>query len=88
MSGLFAALLLRRSGWHVDIFERSDAELSGRGAGIVTHPELREALSAVGIDPSADLGIEVLRRRTLDRDGRVVGEQACRQLETSWNRLF
>ena len=88
MSGLFAALLLRRSGWHVDIYERSDAELSGRGAGIVTHPELREAISAVGIDPSADLGIEVLRRRTLDRDGRVVGERACRQLETSWNRLF
>jgi 2-polyprenyl-6-methoxyphenol hydroxylase-like FAD-dependent oxidoreductase len=88
MSGLFTGLLLARDGWDVDIFERSDVELSGRGAGIVTHPELREALRAVGIDPSADLGVEVLRRRTLDRDGRVIGEQDCPQTETSWNRLF
>jgi 2-polyprenyl-6-methoxyphenol hydroxylase-like FAD-dependent oxidoreductase len=88
MSGLFTALLLRRHGWDADIFERSDVELSGRGAGIVTHPELRDALQAVGIDPSADFGIDVLRRRMLDQDGRIIGEQDCPQTETSWNRLF
>jgi 2-polyprenyl-6-methoxyphenol hydroxylase-like FAD-dependent oxidoreductase len=88
MSGLFTGLLLARDGWSVDVFERSDVELAGRGAGIVTHPELRDALRAVGIDPTADLGVEVLRRRTLDRDGRVIGEQDCPQTETSWNRLF
>ena len=88
MSGLFAALLLRRQGWSTDIFERSDVELSGRGAGIVTHPELRGALRAVRLDPTADLGVEVVRRRTLDQAGRVIGEQECPQTETSWNRLF
>ena len=45
MSGLFSALYLRRRGWHVDVFERSTAPLTGRGAGIMTHPELR-----VGVD--------------------------------------
>jgi 2-polyprenyl-6-methoxyphenol hydroxylase-like FAD-dependent oxidoreductase len=88
MSGLFAALRLAQGGWDVDVFERSDAELSGRGAGIVTHPELRAALKAVGLDPSTDLGVDVQRRRILDRDGRVIGEQDCPQTETSWNRLF
>ena len=33
MGGLFAALLLRKAGWTVDVFERVDVELSGRGAG-------------------------------------------------------
>ena len=31
MSGLLAALLLRRAGWEVDVFERVDRELAGRG---------------------------------------------------------
>ena len=31
MSGLLAALLLRRAGWDADIFERVESELSGRG---------------------------------------------------------
>src|SRR5262249_5764792 len=35
MSGLLAALLLRRAGWDVDVFERVESELAGRGAGIV-----------------------------------------------------
>jgi 2-polyprenyl-6-methoxyphenol hydroxylase-like FAD-dependent oxidoreductase len=32
MSGLFAANLLMRAGWRADIYERAEAELSGRGA--------------------------------------------------------
>src|SRR3979409_396749 len=40
MSGRLAALLLRRAGWDVDVFERVESELAGRGAGIVAHPEL------------------------------------------------
>jgi len=35
MSGLLAALLLRHAGWDVDVFERVESELAGRGAGIV-----------------------------------------------------
>ncbi|HEV3374000.1 MAG TPA: NAD(P)-binding protein, partial [Xanthobacteraceae bacterium] len=59
MSGLFAANLLSQVGWRAEIYERAEAELSGRGAGIVTHGEMRDVLRAAGCDPGRDLGIEV-----------------------------
>ena len=34
-----------------------------------------------------DLGIEVPKRITIDRHGRVVGERPLRQILTSWDRL-
>jgi 2-polyprenyl-6-methoxyphenol hydroxylase-like FAD-dependent oxidoreductase len=88
MSGLFAATLLGRSGWRVDIYERAEAELSGRGAGIVTHAAMRAVLQAAGCDPGRDLGIEVAGRKTLDRAGGVIGRHACPQTLASWDRVF
>ena len=88
MSGLFAGLILLRHGWNVTIFERSPVPMSGRGAGIVTHPELRAALRVAGIAVGADLGVPIALRRTLNRDGAIVGEYACPQIATSWNKLF
>ena len=40
MSGLLAGIMLFRRGWDVDIFERVEKELAGRGAGIVAQAEL------------------------------------------------
>jgi 2-polyprenyl-6-methoxyphenol hydroxylase-like FAD-dependent oxidoreductase len=88
MSGLFAANLLAGAGWRADIYERSDAELTGRGAGIVTHAEMRAVLHAVGCDPTQDLGIDVAGRKTLDRAGRLIGQYHCPQTLTSWDRVF
>lgn len=88
MSGLFAAILLRRAGWDADIYERVDVGLIGRGAGIVTHAEMRAVLSAAGCDPSHDFGVDITMRRTLDRSGAVVGEFICPQTSTSWDRVF
>jgi 2-polyprenyl-6-methoxyphenol hydroxylase-like FAD-dependent oxidoreductase len=88
MSGLFAALLLRQAGWAVEVFERSEAELTGRGAGIVTHVELTDTIASLGVNPAAGLGLEVASRKTLDRAGTVIGEYACPQTVTSWDRLF
>lgn len=87
MSGLFAGLLMRRAGFAAEIYERADAELIGRGAGIVTHPEMRAILEAAGCD-ARNLGVEVAGRRTLDRAGRVVDDHACGQTLTSWDRVF
>jgi 2-polyprenyl-6-methoxyphenol hydroxylase-like FAD-dependent oxidoreductase len=86
MSGLFTAAFLRRIGWDVDVFERSPVELVGRGAGITTHPELLEALEKSGAG-TRDLGVEVEKRITIDRHGRVIGERPLRQILTSWDRL-
>src|SRR5262245_23569722 len=88
MSGLFAGILLRRAGWETEIYERAEVELTGRGAGIVTHAEMRAVLQAAGCDPARDLGIDVAGRRTLDRSGRVIGQHACPQTLTSWDRVF
>jgi len=86
MSGLFTAAFLRQIGWQADVYERSSVELVGRGAGITTHPELLDALetSCAG---TRDLGIEVDKRITLDRDGRVIAEKHLPQILTSWDRL-
>src|SRR6266852_4325100 len=86
MSGLFAAAFLRQIGWDADVYERSPIELVGRGAGITTHPELLEALEQSGAG-TRDLRIEVQRRITVDRHGRVIGERPLRQILTSWDRL-
>jgi 2-polyprenyl-6-methoxyphenol hydroxylase-like FAD-dependent oxidoreductase len=86
MSGLFTAAFLRQIGWDVDVFERSPVELVGRGAGITTHPELLAALEHSGAG-THDLGIEVPKRITIDRAGRVIGERPLRQILTSWDRL-
>jgi 2-polyprenyl-6-methoxyphenol hydroxylase-like FAD-dependent oxidoreductase len=86
MSGLFSAAFLRQIGWQVDVYERSPVELVGRGAGITTHPELLEALEKSGAG-TRDLGVEVEKRITLDRDGRVIAEKHLPQILTSWDRL-
>ncbi len=86
MSGLFSAAFLRQIGWQVDVYERSQVELVGRGAGITTHPELLEALEKSGAG-TRDLGVEVEKRIALDRHGRVTAEKRLPQILTSWDRL-
>ncbi|MGE0271502.1 MAG: FAD binding domain-containing protein [Alphaproteobacteria bacterium] len=88
VAGLFAALLLRRIGWVVNIFERSDVELAGRGAGIITHPELHEALAMAGLDLGRDFGVQIHRRRIINSAGQIVQELAYPQIATSWNQLY
>lgn len=86
ISGLFAASLLRKAGWAVDVFERSDVELKGRGAGIVSHKELRDILveTGAGID---DLGVHIDERVLFDSVGKVIGQHKYPQIVTSWDRL-
>src|SRR4249920_3127506 len=86
MSGLFSAAFLRQIGWDVDVYERSNVELVGRGAGITGHPELMEALEASGAGTEM-LGIEVPKRIAIDREGRVTDERPLRQILSSWDRL-
>jgi 2-polyprenyl-6-methoxyphenol hydroxylase-like FAD-dependent oxidoreductase len=88
LGGLFAANLLYRAGWDVCVYERSPEELNGRGAGIVTHPELFEALQRCGVDVDDSIGVRVYSRVTLAQDGRVLGRLPMEQVLTAWGRLF
>ena len=75
MSGLFSALYLRRRGWDVDVYERSSAPLTGRGAGIMTHPELRSALTDLGLDTTQNFGVPIEGRVVLDAAGNVIARK-------------
>ena len=88
IAGLFAAALLRAQGCAVEVFERSGEALASRGAGIVSHPELFDALRQVGIAVDDDVGVKVVGRIVLDRDGGPLGQHALPQIMLSWDRLY
>src|SRR3984957_10126397 len=87
MSGLLAAIMLRRRGWTVDVFERVESELAGRGAGIVAQTELIARLKALGLE-TGDLGIRTKTRKLLDIDGRIALTTECPQVLTAWERVY
>lgn len=87
MSGLLTGLQLRRAGWDVDIYERVDSELSGRGAGIVAQPELIGRLRDLGLE-TRGLGVEISARKILDAEGRLTHTSECPQVLTAWERVY
>ena len=88
MAGLYAGLCLRRRGWDVEIYERSPTPLSGRGAGIVTHPGMRRSMADLGIDTSRDFGVPIEERCVLAPDGHEIARRPYPQVATSWTRMF
>jgi 2-polyprenyl-6-methoxyphenol hydroxylase-like FAD-dependent oxidoreductase len=88
LGGLFAANLLARAGWDVEIFERVGVELAGRGAGIVTHDELFDAIRRAGAVIDDTIGCATDSRVTLDRAGKIVAGMQLDQILTAWGRLY
>jgi 2-polyprenyl-6-methoxyphenol hydroxylase-like FAD-dependent oxidoreductase len=87
MSGLLAGLLLLQRGWEVEIFERVDSELAGRGAGIVAQPTLIAILRGLRID-ARDLGVHIKTRKILDQAGALIATLECPQVLTAWERVY
>ncbi|MBX3650052.1 MAG: FAD binding domain-containing protein [Burkholderiales bacterium] len=87
LGGLFAANLLHRAGWGVEVFEQSAEPLAGRGAGIITHPDLFAALERIGIAAHDGIGVDIEGRVAFGRDGAVLGTLPIRQCLTTWGRL-
>ena len=88
LGGLFAANILLRQGHDVTLLEKATGSLDGRGAGIVTHDALADALRAAGVRVDDSLGVEVTKRVTLGADGQTLGEMELSQILTSWSRLY
>ena len=87
MSGLLSGISLRRAGWDVDIYERVEGELSGRGAGIVAQQELIERLRKLGF-ATGDLGVQIATRKIIDARGRITEQFECPQVLTAWERVY
>lgn len=88
VGGLFAANLLRSTGWNVAVFERNPEELSGRGAGISTHPQLHDITKRLGVPFDAAMGIHIDTVIFLGHDGREFDRRATVRLMSSWGRVF
>lgn len=87
LGGLFAANLLLKKGHEVIVLEKVVGSLDGRGAGIVTHETLRQALDICGVDTD-NLGVPISQRVTLDRNGQSIVDLEIPQIVTSWSRLY
>ena len=86
IGGLFCAAMLRRSGWDAVVLERSRSELSGRGAGIVTHDLLIDLIRLAGAE-TGNLGVQVTERVAFDLNGSRVATLPLPQIVTSWDRV-
>jgi len=88
IGGLFAANLLARLGWAVDVYERVADDLAGRGAGIGTHDELFAVLRELGIAMDDSIGMRVDERVCLDERGAVVQRLAWPHVMSHWVRIY
>jgi 2-polyprenyl-6-methoxyphenol hydroxylase-like FAD-dependent oxidoreductase len=88
LGGLLVANMLLRAGHHVQILEKSNSSLDGRGAGIVTHQPLITALGRCGIALDASLGVAIQERVVLGHDGQEIAIATLPQVLTSWSRLY
>jgi 2-polyprenyl-6-methoxyphenol hydroxylase-like FAD-dependent oxidoreductase len=88
VGGLFAANLLRSVGWDAAVFERNPEELTGRGAGISTHPQLHDITKRLGIPFDETMGIHIDTVIFLDRDGGEYERRPTARVMSSWGRVF
>src|ERR1700730_15969833 len=87
LGGLLAAHLLRDVGWDVVVFERNPEELTGRGAGLSTHPQLIDILRRVGVDFDESMGVKLDTFIFLDRSGKTYLEAKTVRTMSSWGGL-
>lgn len=88
IAGLFAANLLAKLGWTVDVYERVADDLAGRGAGIGTHDELFTVMRDLGIAMDETIGLRVPERVCLDERGGVLHRLVWPHVMSHWVRIY
>lgn len=88
LGGLFAANMLLRDGHDVRVLEKVKGSMNGRGAGIVSHDALVNALERAGFSVESTLGVLVPGRVLLDASGETLLKLDMPQVLTSWSRLY
>ena len=88
LAGVFAGILLQRSGHEVKIYERSAHGLGGRGAGLVPQEDLFNLLRMIGAEDAEEVGVVARERIYFGRDGRVLQTTRAPQKQISWDYLY
>lgn len=88
VGGLSAAIMLRRQGWTVDIYERANVDLVNRGAGIATQDLLYDALNNAGVELRDEMGVHSQGRIMFNHNGAVIGTYPMKQTMTSWGMIY
>ena len=88
VGGLFAANLLRRAGWTVAVHERAAGHLGDRGTGIGTREELFAVMRRAGLTVEPSIGVPVLGRIGLGRDGGIVRRILVPAVTSGWSRIW
>lgn len=88
VGGLFAANLLHRRGWDVQVYDRVPGSLESRGTGIAHHPETEAILARAGVQDRHAPGVRVDGRVAVGPDGSILASQRYPQYVTAWGRVF
>jgi 2-polyprenyl-6-methoxyphenol hydroxylase-like FAD-dependent oxidoreductase len=88
VGGLMAALLLRKRGWDVMVYERAVGDLAGRGAGLGVSEELLDVMARAGAPFERSAGIAQAAHVWMDNDGSIVYEHRRNLMASAWARVY
>jgi 2,6-dihydroxypyridine 3-monooxygenase len=88
LGGLTAALVLRDAGYDVEVYERSETPLEGRGAGIVLNPATVRYFTENDVLGVGEISTSTRWVRYMGRDGRTATEHPFSYRFTSYNALY
>jgi len=88
LAGLFAANLLRKQGWEISIYERTQGDLASRGAGIGTYRQLFDIMASLGIKDLESKCIPLKRRLCFGPSGEVVHEVNQLHTMSAWATIY
>jgi 2-polyprenyl-6-methoxyphenol hydroxylase-like FAD-dependent oxidoreductase len=88
LAGLSAAVLLRRDGHDVTVYERSVHGLEGRGAGLLGKRETFAIVRAAGCEHVAHIGVVARERIMFMENTATIDRNMAPQMQISWDTLY
>lgn len=88
IGGLTMALLLRRLGFDVSVFERTPTALEHRGGGIVLQPDTLRWFAECSTQHPEQVSTSTSYVQYLDRDNRVLHRDRTRWSYTAWGTFY
>src|SRR3954468_3176530 len=88
VGGLMGALLLRKTGWDVTVYERALGDLAGRGAGLGVSAELLDVMARAGAPFERSAGIAQAAHVWMEKDGSIAHEHRRNLMASAWARVY